>query len=1619
MLKICCIPVKVHKLRKLDFEKVKWFVTAKENKQTVNRAIKINKEILKNGNVLEVIRVVKENEKDANIINYVTFVHRLMQLIHSNDVHYLKNKRHINSEIESKIKIIFQHLNDHKENRSKVNNYNKRLFSSFIWSLSKYLCLSKENNNNACITASVKNDLVYCSKNVAAHAKGDLIHSEGKQACLNVLKGNDAKDIGITGGDLFLGGDYNEGTEWERSSSIGGVSDSDKLMEIRLSRGIPRGLSLKDFNLLCHYADIFLPSLNPSRYVLVLWSLGKLNKNYKELHQKFYEKSVRIMHLLKDKELLILLYTYSYVSIENMNFYIKVKNFIMSKNIHMNAVHLRNYKSIVSMLLSFANQNIFFQDLYESTITHMLQTCNLLNSLSNKELITVLFCVCKFPFLYLSDGKMHVTLRRNGLLNKNVLLYELLKKKIMKRCKALNIFKGKYDHTDQRDSNVYHFTTLFNLTKMGCDTFYSLENLILITWSLSQKCIYSAKLFLYIFTQLNELENFKCAYISYDVWTNFYLAFLSFLLEDASYINLYFNREEENALHILYNNINTFIDNLNIFKNVINLHGRKNDIEVSNMQRSIFSIVSNHLNLFPHVTSIMEYKNELNLSVDILLFRKFSSTKGKYFLGENANPAVGILYKGVLPLNAARTKSHTDSYRDHTGKVYADLRQPFPLFFFLKRNACTLLAGVFEKREGNLFMGTLQNKVRNFHVAEKNDIIHTGRKAGTRKHDHITTDLFRFLERIKKLNTEVCSHELEEVHKFLFFYLNRHIKDIKKYDVISFFYKFSSCFPNYYKGEHNLSNLGHFLKIFSIFIEFTSSFLLHVRNECVHLFIDVCWILFRYMKHFRFLLKMGDINKKWSEGLIESRSLLSQELNKTINLFDCVIKGKIINEDIIIVGMSSKNMALLISVFAHLKNSKDIINYLQKNNFHDILFNTKDTLFVLSALSKCDNIWGIEKFFCEHFSKNIKNCAVKDLVEFTYLCAELKITSNLITYSISNRIRDYVTPFLSVREEKCCEKKKRIAFPLCERSHQNSNCRKVKFIETFQQEELALFIRNCYRMHCFDRNFFDFLCDETGKRGNSLSLGSLCVILPCFARIYCLQKEVNLVERKKRKEKNTLVKISDENSDYLERNISICRYNIPTSLKVLVNCAEEKMRCVGKSVNLYNLCYYMESLTLLKIENRNMYHLCIEEAVKKIHTFLNGEKEAKLLGKILWCLSYYHRTEFLFSQSIIHFILKYKIYKQIIPENFISFFLYFIKSRVYNEKLFRNMGEVILSSVSLNDILVHAKEKRKNVFKLNVVSELHATMAWAYAFTYSSDGGCDDGSSGPSLCGEEEVVKGEYKSVKNSCKNAEAPSVHASMEKKQFVFLEKVYGYIFNEIKILQHYRGEVSFLLLARFFWGISVVNIMNDQILKFINAYNWTDIKVTKQNKMHLHMIFTLWLRLKHFHPNLKTSERFTKCIDEIISLFKINYPKKDILQNRIMSSFHLKISHMLDKLKVKYKNEYITEDFLLIDIAIKNEELKEKIAIEIDGPSHHLLALNETHPQTSGNVNKKYVPCGTTYFKNSLLKKNGWTIIHIPSYKWNKLKREEKDAYLIHKLSSCSEHLKNYFEKYNKLV
>ncbi|SBT42815.1 RAP protein, putative [Plasmodium ovale wallikeri] len=64
-------------------------------------------------------------------------------------------------------------------------------------------------------------------------------------------------------------------------------------------------------------------------------------------------------------------------------------------------------------------------------------------------------------------------------------------------------------------------------------------------------------------------------------------------------------------------------------------------------------------------------------------------------------------------------------------------------------------------------------------------------------------------------------------------------------------------------------------------------------------------------------------------------------------------------------------------------------------------------------------------------------------------------------------------------------------------------------------------------------------------------------------------------------------------------------------------------------------------------------------------------------------------------------------------------------------------------------------------------------------------------------------------------------------------------------------------------------------------------------------------------------------------------------------------------------------------------------------------------------------KYVPCGTTYFKNSLLKKNGWTIIHIPSYKWNKLKREEKDAYLIHKLSSCSEHLKNYFEKYNKLV
>ncbi|ANQ09683.1 Uncharacterized protein PCOAH_00045820 [Plasmodium coatneyi] len=1559
------------------------FFTTNRNKGTKNalsKCIEINKAILKNENILEIVKIIRKNEKNANIINYVTYVHRLMQIICSrkDDPTYLKRITYIHDEIEEKISIIFQYFIDQKKS-VKINNYNKRLFSSFIWSLSKYASLFQGGDTRHLFASTVPhNDFAHPCKGEVEWLKRVL-----------VLNGQGEHVSGV-----YLSGGYDgDGTvrsiPLKTNTPQGEENQHDgKNCPREAVRGSPTPCN--KFSLLCYYADAYLPSLNPSRYVLVLWSLSKLNKHYKELHERYYERSTNLLPLLKSKELIMLLYSYSYVNYSNLHFYVKVKNFIMRRNVYKEIVHAREYESVVNMLLSFSRQNIFPQDLLESTVDQILHSKDFLKWIKSKDLITLLFCLCKFPFLYTPVGTPLGALKggeTNIWARKNIFLYQLLKKEIMNRCAERRNPSGG-DTLQTEEKNTHKEVPVYMIT-------YSLENLILIIWSLSLKYIYSAKLFLCCFTKLSDyLKNQNYLNSSYPMLTNFYLSLLSFLLEDGKIIDLYFNRAELNALRVLHNNVDTFERHFGTFKKAINMNGRKHDVEVSGMHKVIYNLVSNLLKGKENVAVLLEHKNAVNLSVDILLLQKGNTTRQENeHCGEA--PRGEFLCEVMLPHGRTGNEQAYHSNKEGTAKCVG--------FAIGKSNAA--IGSPFQVPPKSTSLGAHQK--RDYHSSAENDNIKSDTyieeainvSVPFEKTDiptnEVRSSLLLFIERIKSANDKMDTKELKKIFKDVLTFLGKYSTHMKEQDIVSFFYKFSALFPRLCELRecNRMVNRGgeEFLRIFSYFHGYTTNtFFQSVNTKKAHYLLDVCWVYFRYMKYFCTLSREGNPDRprdRESVTGMTTKKRLSAEIKKIVNIFDHVVMNKMISDQMI-AKMSSKNMAHLISIFFHINNSS-MVEHLKKNNFHNVHFTVKDILLILSALTKSDFEWKIERsYFCNKFIEHIDTCGVRDLVEFTYLCAELKCSSELI----STHIRDKVNscgPLQQFGKQTYVERRSHSYGMVSDVSSTPSG--QTKFIETFEQDELALFVRNCYRMHCFDRHFFDTLCDEALRRHSTLSAKNLCIVLPCFARVYCLYG-VGAYSPSGR----------SGGREPLRRNMSFCRYDVPPSLRKLAKYAETKILSC-RNPNLFNLAYLMEAFTLLKVENKRAYALCVKEVginirkgatnegEKKRHTWGDTDKEVKLLGKILWCMSYYHKTEFTLAGKITNFLLTKRIYQNVTPENFISIFLYYIKSRVYNRRLFHKMGQAVTRSITLRDYFIDQEGKRRGGFKLSVITELYGTMAWVYAFT---------------CCYAEQVEHSTNRKEKNKRQKMEI--------KNDQLFLKKIYTFLLSEIKILHKYKG-VTFLLLARYLWGVAIVNLANEEIAHFINAYNWNTVNVREQNYMHLHMIVTFWLRLKYSHYDFHLCEDFLTLKDHIMSLLG---KKKKKLQNghhntasENISDFHQQVCEILDKFGVKYENEYMAQELLSIDLAIRDDTTGEKIAVEVDGPSHHLVLLDETDTRAK----KMYAPCGTTHFKNCLLREMGWTVINIEVHVWNKLRKEEKDAYVVGKLTNCSESLKNYFAKW----
>ncbi|KYN96125.1 putative RAP protein [Plasmodium gaboni] len=1648
----------------------------RSKKGNITQSIQINKEILKEGNnVLELIRIIEKNEDHMNIINYVTFFHRVMQILNKNKQIYIKNKIYINKSIEQNVKRIFDYLKDTNNIINNVNNYNKRLFSSFIWSYSKYFSFLNEKNEYF-VSIEYKNKLLLNDKFINESFHNNINYNIHKDSSIlpncDIIK-EKYEDINksLIQPCNISNANINHIFEVNNKSTYNNIYNSDIIYKYSIYNKI-------NIDLLYYYANQYLPVLNPSRYVIVLWSFSKLNKDHKILHEKYYKKSISLIPLLKYKELIILLYSYSYVNFSNLYFYVNIKNYILEHEIYKKIISEKNYESFVNMLLSFMKQNILFLDLYANIIKYIIfqKKYAFFNLLNNQELITLTYCLCKFPIIRIYEQlPKNINIKKNNI-NKDrlythqiILLYQYLKNIIIKRSNMIFIGQPDIDYS-------FLYKSIINNNN---NNIYTLDNLILIIWSLSLKHIYSAKLFLYTFIKLNYMiKNEQLIYNQYNILTNFYLSFLSFILEENIFINLYFNKENHHYLNILYQHIDMFLSNFKACKETINMNKRKYDVDISNMQKNIYEIINN-IKWPNKINTILEYKNVHNISVDILLYKPnyilqkknlfmhniikstydiydiydicdhymYNNSRGTNKSYENlkSNNILITMSNKYDSINKSKEKGRIKIYKNFSSLINSSKdnikvqEKPPKINMNKKKMKIINSYNIYNYKYIKCYFGTNVVKLSNIEKNNYNNL-----------KNNEDNNLFTFIEKIKNLYLKNNKDQLLYTYKELHNILDIHIVNMKPYDIISFFYKFSSILTIFYTIKF-IEHINELIKTYYYFHNFTFLFLKETNIQ-KNLFIDICWIYFRYMKFLTYIKRERNLEGKSiiinnhiynndhsnitkMKKIKPYNNLLTHQCsnqNKSHVLFDQLnvidsifnmIKKKIIEDDNIIKGISSKNMSFLISIFIYLNHSEHIRQYLEKNNFHETVFSIKDILFILTALSKCNNniidnnicMWDIQHFFVNKFIDNMKNCQVQDLVDFTNLCAHLKINQEHISSNIKNKIMSYIY-CKSNKENKNIEKKKSILNNTTIMNINQGNNKSIIFIELFDEKQLAFFVRSCYRMHCFDKSFFDLLCDIILKKYRTFHINNLCIALLCFSRIYCLHKATNFVPKKRDiKIKEFINKHKNNKGDeYLEKNISMCRYDIPVSLKKLIKYSEKKLLS-NTNIDFYNLCYFMESITLLKIQNQKLYQLAVNETMRNITQKIYNEQDTKIFGKILWSLSYYHKTEFVFSFHIIRFMLQNKIYKYIIPENFISIYLYFIQSRVYNPILFHNLSQVILSNITLNDYFTHNKNKHANItnIKLNVVSELYATMSWAYAFVYN-----------------DKLKKEERYMLNKEAKNEVTTYTLKKDEKKIWYkeninddddddklfktksyndddimyndlnFIQKIYSYIFNEIKILEKYNN-LSFLLLVRFLWGISVTNLISESIINFINLYDWNNVNINEQNHMHLHMIFTFWLRVKYDHSHLQLSKRFLQLKDDIFLLLQKREFKRNKNKNDHISGFHFQICEILDDVNIKYDNEYITEDLLSVDIKLEQKCGEQKIAIEIDGPSHHLLVLNEMEKGDPQRIKKTYIKCGTTIFKHWLLRKSGWSIINVTSFEWNKINKDEKKKHIIEKL------------------
>lgn len=211
---------------------------------------------------------------------------------------------------------------------------------------------------------------------------------------------------------------------------------------------------------------------------------------------------------------------------------------------------------------------------------------------------------------------------------------------------------------------------------------------------------------------------------------------------------------------------------------------------------------------------------------------------------------------------------------------------------------------------------------------------------------------------------------------------------------------------------------------------------------------------------------------------------------------------------------------------------------------------------------------------------------------------------------------------------------------------------------------------------------------------------------------------------------------------------------------------------------------------------------------------------------------------------------------------------------------------------------------------------------------------------------------------------------------------------------------------------WALTVLEQYDDESSKLLKrifgSFSSTALKGTSIQVEHAHQIWQSYCILKDSCPSAVAD------VDSEVFRFLKNTWKKEKKRNKSSSARHKALSDTLNLMGVRHLNEHIED----IDVAIvlkldskwtidsqqdmKNFKAMNHVAVEFDGPTH----FTKIKPSVDGKKPDPPRALGHTVLKYRLLKKQGWTIVRIPFYEFDKIPfwaSMERQRYLQRRLKT----------------